>query len=629
MQKRDMTDYGPLKTSNLDKIGTCAEDLNKLGPDTEKEFLKIGRVLNDLATICYGMTDDAVKLSTLAKLRGYENVAAADSFVEDNSKIFEAVTSHIKTTLTSLNEGGSFLIDLLSQIKKLREPLRKLQSIGKTFRVLGGGIKVESSRTADGMQGFILLAGEVADIARLVHDNCRYCSDKADRVENGISISQQVLSGSNKSYDDGGERAIYNILQSLEDIGQKADQLAAGIQDRSTAMVQGISDVVMAMQFHDITRQQLENVSSALTQTIDRARTITECDAAETNEQVVLEIYSILSIQVAHLNSIYEQVRNARRQIEAGLKKTMEQARIQAQDARSILEIEGRNENRSIVARLEKEIDNIVISLNKSLKVVTNAAEISREVYDNVVEIGSFVHKIEAIAFDVKILAINSMVEALRTEAAGNTLTVLAKELSSLSQDTREGATECIEMLQNIMAGTEKQLEFSTNLDQSSMAVDEMIDRAKGFTGAILSSLQEVSTIAHNMDSSSRALSSRIMQLIPEIKFPQILGDRIDRNWQTVCQTIEQIEAAYPRFKEGSPEVRQMLESVAQQYVMERERSIHAQVAGASTNNDDSGEIDLFAGDGIELFDDDMDKGQRRTDTQTRNDDLGDNVELF
>jgi len=624
-----MTDNGPLKIFNLDKIAACTKDLNKLAPDTEPEFLKIGQVLNTLAAICYGMTDNAVKLSTLAKLNTDENTAATDSFVEDNSKIFAAVTSHVKTTLTSLNKGGNLLNDLLSQTKKLREPLRRLQSIGKTFRVLGVGIKVESSRAQDGMQGFVLLAGEVADIAKLVQDNCRYCIDKTDHVEKDISVSQHVLNSSDNSYDDSGERAIYNILQSLEDIGQRADQLAAGIQERSTAMVQGISDVVMAMQFHDITRQQLENVSSALTQTIEIAHTISTSDKAETNEQAVLEIYSILSIQAAHLNSIYEQVRNARKQIETGLKKTMEQARIQAQDAGALLEMEGRNENKSVVASLEKEIDNIVISLNKSLKVVTRAAEVSREVYDNVLEIGSFVNKIEAIAFDVKILAINAMVEALKTDAAGNTMNVLAKELSTLSQETRDGATDCIEMLQSIMAGTEKQLEFSANLDQSSVVVDEMIDKAKEFTGTILSSLQEVSTIGHKMDSSSRDLSSKITQLIPSIKFPQVLGDRIDKNWQTVCRTIDQIEEAYPQFGEGSPEVRQMLEKLAQQYVMERERSIHAQVAGGAVDDTDANDIDLFEDDGFELFDDDADKDPKSINAREKNEDFGDNVELF
>ena len=72
------------------------------------------------------LTGYAVKLSTLAKLQGHENGTAADSLVKDNSKIFKAVTSHVKTTLTTLNDGGNLPVDLLCQMKKQREPLRKI-----------------------------------------------------------------------------------------------------------------------------------------------------------------------------------------------------------------------------------------------------------------------------------------------------------------------------------------------------------------------------------------------------------------------------------------------------------------------------------------------------------------------
>ncbi len=619
----DMTDHDLLKIFNLEKITDCAKGLNALGPDTESEFLNIGKVLNTLATICYGMTDNAVKLSTVANFQADQGDSAEGSFLDENTKIFDAVADHVKATLTSLSGGEHLLVELLVQMKKLREPIRKLHSIGKTFRVLGVGIKVESSRSREGMHGFTLLAGEVVDIARLVQDNCRYCIDKADLVENGIAVSQRVLRSGDTSCDDSGAKAIYNILQSLEDIGHRSDQLAAGIQERSTAMVQGISDVVMAMQFHDITRQQLENVSSALLEATEKAQRLTAGETPEASEQIVLEIYSILSIQAAHLNSIYEQVISARKQIETGLGQTMKQALIQAKDAKTLLEMDSRSENKSVVASLEKEIDNVVSSLNKALQVVNTAAQVSRDVYDNVLEIGSFVSKIEEIAFDVKILAINAMVEAIKTEAAGNTLIVLAKELSSLSQETRGGATESIEMLQMIMEGTEKQLEFSVSLDQNSVVVDELIEKAKGFTSTILSSLQEVSVIGHEMDSSSRDLSSRITQLIPGIRFPQIMGDRIDKNWQTICDTIDKIEENYPQFVEGNSEVKKMLEEMAQQYVMDRERAIHAQVTGGTAAAAQTGEIDLFEDDGFELFTDESPAEAKEKEN------YGDNVELF
>ncbi len=624
-----MTLHDPQNLLNLKKMRSCADELYSLGSDTEPEFLNIGEMLNQLANICFGMTDDALKLTSVSNFSVEEEMSEGDSFIEETKKIFDEVADQVKNSVNSLNEGEYLLVDLLSQIKKLRQPIEGLHTIGKTFRVLGISIKVESSRNQNATQGFMLLAEEVADIAASVQDNCRYCNDKTDLVERDIFSSKQALDSSNSAYDNSGEQAIVNILSTLDDVGTKSANVAAEIQERSTVMVQGISDVVMAMQFHDICRQQLENVSHALTEVSEKAQHISDESASEQREHTVLEVYGILSIQVAHLNSIFEQVLHARKQIETGLEKTMEQAQLQAKDARTLLEIEGHGGSKSIVVNLEKEIDNIVISLNKSLGMVKNAAEISREVYENVSEIGKFVNSIEEIAFDVKILAINAMVEALKTGDTGRTLIVLAKELSTLSRETRDGATSSIERLKSIMEGTEKQLEYSANLDKDRDEVDAMIERAKTVSGTIMSSMQEVNILAQKMDNANQSLASQITQLVPGIKFTETMGDIIDRNWQIISQTLEQIEEEYPQFLEKNSEVEQMLEKLTQQYVMDRERAIHAQVAGKNIDDSGSDDIDLFEDDGFELFDDDTSLDKQESDDAGEEEEFGGNVELF
>ena len=45
-----------------------------------------------------------------------------------------------------------------------------------------------------------------------------------------------------------------------------------------------------------------------------------------------------------------------------------------------------------------------------------------------------------------------------------------------------------------------------------------------------------------------------------------------------------------------------MLEDLAKQYVMDRERSIHAQVTGGTAAAAATGDVDLFEDDGFELF---------------------------
>ncbi|MEE4240675.1 MAG: methyl-accepting chemotaxis protein [Desulfopila sp.] len=621
-----MTPQDTRKILKPEQMKKCADDLNVLASDTEREFLQIGETLNKLAAVCYSMTDDAVRLSTLSNFNE-EGAAAGESFVTQNVEIFDNVVKHVKSAISSLGEGDSLLADLLAEVKKLRDPLQRLNGIGKTFRVLGVSIKVESSRNQNATHGFRLLADEVAEISQLVQKNCRFCIEKTDVVERAIDASRKVLHTSESSYDDAGERGIHTVLHSLEEISRKSEMLASGIQERSAAMVHGIGDVVMAMQFHDITRQQLENVSYALRDIAEKAGQLLSETNEEVEEHAILEIYTILSVQAAHLNSIYEQIFNARNQIGRGLRETMEQAGVQAQDARTLLEIESGGENKSVVLSLEREVEKILASLNASMSVVKQAAEVSKDVYDDVSEIGNFVNTIEDVAFDVKVLAINAMVEAIKTDAVGNTLIVLAKELSNLSQETRDQAANSIELLQEIIKGTEKQLEYTTNLDQNSTLVDEMAKQAGVFTGTVLQSLQNIAALAQKMDSSSRDLSSRITKLIPGIRFPQVMGDRIDKNWRIICETIDRIDQHYPQFLEKNTEVKEMLEQLSQQYVMDRERSIHAQVTGGGVLDEHSGDVDLFEDDGIELFDDEGEVSSKEKKKEEQ--DFGDNVELF
>ena len=230
----------------------------------------------------------------------------------------------------------------------------------------------------------------------------------------------------------------------------------------------------------------------------------------------------------------------------------------------------------------------------------------------------------------MKILAINAMVEAIRTGASGKTLIVLAQELSNLSQETRSRATDSIELLEKIMERTGKQVEFSTELDQSRAEIDSMIEKAKTLTVTILSSMQEVNALAKKMGSDSHSLSSRINKLIPGIRFPTIMGERIEENWLAICEIIEKIEEKYPQFTEKNPAVEKMMEQVSQKYVMDRERSIHAQVTGRGTEQEtsDSGDVSLFdEDDGFELFDDDMEQAGEAGETKEQ--EFDDNIELF
>ena len=162
-------------------------------------------------------------------------------------------------------------------------------------------------------------------------------------------------------------------------------------------------------------------------------------------------------------------------------------------------------------------------------------------------------------------------------------------------------------MLQKIMERTEKQVQFSTELNRKREEIDTMIAQAKTLTETILSSMQKVSLLAKKMGRDSQDLSSQINKLVPGIRFPALMGDKIDRNWLFLCGIIAEIEEKYPQFTEKNHDVEQMMKNISEKYVMDRERSIHAQVAGGGNAqiDSDSEDFELFEDDGFELFGDD------------------------
>lgn len=614
---------------NLHIMKNCSKDLSSLAADTEREFLNIGRMLNTYSDICMAMTGDGEQLISHAHFSIDEALLSTDeTFLEYNKRVFDDVAAHVDNAFVTLADGEALLNSIENELQALRTPLQKLNEIGKTFKVLGVSIKIESSRNQNTTQGFALLAEEVADIAVSVQENFHSCIAKAQEVEAGLGNSKAAIKQNTSAAGENSNQSLSNVLDSLQELSHKSEALAQKIKERSSAMLQGIGEVVMAMQFHDITRQQLENVAAAIVESSEKARILNTLSENE-QESVVLEIYGILSIQAAHLNSIYDQVIVAKRTIEHGLTVTMQQAQSQARDAKALLEMETRSGSTSVVASLENEIDKAVVSLNKSLEVVEDAVEISKNVSKNISEISGVVNQIEDLAFDVKILAINAMVEAIKTDLTGNTLVVLAKELSNLSQETRENATSSIQQLELINSEAEKQLEFTESLNQDREVVDGMIENARGFTSSILSSLHQISLLAEKMNSSSADLANRITQLIPQMTFPQKMGERIDKNWQVVCGIIDLIDQQYPQFMEENSELQDMLEKLSEKYVMDRERAIHAQVAGTAHNDSEMADIDLFEDDDVELFMDEPGQAESQLDKDGEQDDLGDNVELF
>ncbi|HEY8891060.1 MAG TPA: PocR ligand-binding domain-containing protein [Clostridium sp.] len=131
-----------------------------------------------------------------------------------------------------------------------------------------------------------------------------------------------------------------------------------------------------------------------------------------------------------------------------------------------------------------------------SITVTNNQNNLSDEITNvkNIsIEINAILESIKSIADATKILGLNAAIEAARAGEAGRGFGVVAKEIRSLSQNSKETALKILELTNKIQESVDKTIETSNatleTTEQQSAAIEE-----------VTSSLMEVTTLSEKLN---------------------------------------------------------------------------------------------------------------------------------
>ena len=135
-----------------------------------------------------------------------------------------------------------------------------------------------------------------------------------------------------------------------------------------------------------------------------------------------------------------------------------------------------------------------------SVNVTNNQHNLSEEIINvkNIsIEINTILDSIKSIADETKMLGLNAAIEAARAGDAGRGFGVVATEIRTLSQNSKETALKVMELTSKIQESMDKTIETShatlETTEQQSAAIQEAS-----------SNLQEVSTLAEELNSMAR-----------------------------------------------------------------------------------------------------------------------------
>jgi methyl-accepting chemotaxis protein len=581
---------------SLDRL---RRDLRLLASSTEKEFISTGADLS-------GFYERAEEISkTSSSVVSSVSESELTLVVEGFRDLLDRMHDYMGQTESGLKAGRKVLQDIYKGIGNIYKPIAGFQKIIKTLRILSITTKIESSQLDEDNNGFVTIAEEVEKLATLIQFKF---TDITSNAESSKRLIEQTLAwasdletkqGSKVKTILDGTRAT---LASLTQKNESSSQMAQKISDELASVSRNIGEVVASMQFHDITRQQVEHVEEALQGVCSKLG-----DENRDVEKVLQETGPVCELQKAQLVNAKEKFTHAVSSIMDNLKGISDNIGTVYNDVKKLAGAED-EASLSFFSRIESGVSSIVSSLKESIEAISELSAKMDDLGKTVGGISQFVNDVGRISSELELIAMNARIKAAHTGAEGAPLGVIAEAIQSLSIDAGIQKTGISDELQRIASSAEcLRLNINANTDEQAVKTESMLSNLNSLTDRLRSINETILSRFHKIQKEGQELSHDIGNTVAEIRVHYLFTKEIDRACSVLNSITSEMRGLMPEITFQSDV--EIMKSVELKYTMEGERNIHKSY---TTHNASGAKLEQISKHGARA-----------------DENLGENVELF
>ncbi|MEK6623032.1 MAG: hypothetical protein AABZ13_11160 [Planctomycetota bacterium] len=524
-----------------DLFRSLVDKLTPLAGDSEKIFLSIGSCLQDFTVRARELSEMS---ASAARLTSGGEIGA------DINRLREQLDTMIRYLDSSEKESGSGMKKLqyiLGIIEGFDVVCNGFTRIADTLQFLSVSTQVESARLGTECKiGFDILSDDVKRLAALINTKSvnilKHSKSLSILVRNAISRTQELLNlqrGSAMNM----MRDAQSSLESLTGLNEKSSETSHQIAMRSSGIYKNIGEVVTSMQFHDITRQEMEHVAKALEHLREKlegvngmslCRDAMPCvstspggndtpDGQQRN--LVGWLGDVCTTQSSQLLHTKEELVGAVDCVIKNLLGISENVKDIVGETQAL----SGSTNQSgapLLSQIEKGIVSVIKSIRENAE---RGKEISTSVTIAVHGMSEFVKEIEDISVEIKLIAFNAQVKAKRTGADGNTLGVLAEGIQGLAVDAGRHTTSVLEKLKTI---TDEAKILHGGSDSSSnpdgIETTGMVNTLEGLAGDLHRTNADFTALLVKIAEGGQTLGEDIEALAHQTVFHKEMGETLD-----------------------------------------------------------------------------------------------------
>ena len=576
----------------IEKTGFFVDRLSELNRSTEVDFLALGGRLNDIS----------------AKIREIAAVASSSATLLRT----EEVEQDIGALRTTLDGMGRRLTDSERDFERsagiLRDTMRKLAEVSnalpgfrkliKHLQALAVSTKIETAYLTINDKGFNALAEDVLRLSEMA-------TLKLSQVHNGLKSLHHTISDTLSKIltqdivehreAKGVLERLMSALSMLSEKHGRSSTAAERVSLSTDQISRDIGEIVASLQFHDITRQQMEHVEDALLEQCKK------CEAASVDDGALSLFADVCDPGTPLANSLdalSSAAAGSRRSLEAIASKVSGISR----EAAELLGMNGHTGS-SFLSELNSGATEVIAFLTDTLKANQALSGAISSVVGTMGELSTFVADIEEVGSEIEMIALNARVKAAHTAREGATLDVIAEAIHDLSERVRGQTMFVSGVLVAIHAASRELDEETERTVQESSRIDGMVSDMASLITSFCGINERVTALLRGLSTKTASLVKDIEHLMWAITVDERAEEVLIQVMEGLKTIARQLRAPAP----GAPPLRHRgpVKETEERYTMHRERAVHesfyASPSLPSTTRLPLTQDDAL-GDNIELF---------------------------
>lgn len=347
-------------------------------------------------------------------------------------------------------------------------------------------------------------------------------------------------------------RPIQTINKQLKEIsdgeGDLTKELSIESQDEIGDLASSFNKMLMSLR---TLIRQINFSAEQVAASSEELMAITEQTTQTTNgiARSIQEIASGAEIQ----GQGAEDSARTMQEMTSGVQRVAESASVVSEAA--IETNKGADQGNESLQKLIRQMNTINVSTDDTASVIKQLGERSKE-------IGKIIEVITGIADQTNLLALNAAIEAARAGEHGRGFTIVASEVRTLAEQSKQSADQIAGLIQEIQRGTERAVEvMQKGTQEVAVGMTVVQDTGKGFQH-ILKSIENVANQIQEVSAVSEEMSACVEQVHTSIDEMARIAKDSAANTQSVAANSEEQLASMEEITSSASSLAMMAEDL-------------------------------------------------------------------